>query len=149
MASIDYDSLLAEIKRDKAEMNAVFDTAIAGVEALMALQARQHPATQDASRQVRQVQPRRDEVRKALFGRDPLRPTVADLAVTVMSENDQPIHISELRQKIKEKGREVTEQVLRDSLTRRDKVGRFKKHGGAMFSLCPAFESGNGHYEQN
>src|SRR5215203_3559740 len=127
---VDYREVLIDLENRKAEyLDRIvkIDAAIAGIKAL------EQP--EQALLGSMPLPFPRPVARKALFGRDPSQLTWADKAAAVLPPNGDPMHLSEIRRKVSEGGREVSEDVLRDSLTRKDKTDRFKKHGRGMFGL--------------
>jgi hypothetical protein len=119
--AIDYREVLDDLETRKAEYQdriAKIDAAIAGIKALeQPEQVRLGSMPLPFPRQV---------PRRGLFGRDPSQPTLAERAVAVMPQNGDPIHVTEIQRKIKEDGKDVRADVLRDTLTRKDRpYGRF------------------------
>lgn len=150
MAQIDYNAVLADLEDQKAKINTALDGAIAGIKTMLAMRAQLPPIAPEVAPRVQQeappINPRAtDKQRRYAFGRDPSQPTLADRAAAAMPQNGDQIHVSEIRRRIKEGGKDVADNVIYDILTRKDKHGRFRKHGRGVFSLNPDFAASNGH----
>jgi len=151
MAQIDYNAVLTDLEDQKAKINTALDGAIAGIKTMLAMRAQLPPVA--PAYVAPQVQPeappnsgRPAEQRgRYAFGRDPSQPTLADLAAAALPPNGNSMHVSEIRRRIGEAGKNVAHNVVYDILTRKDKHGRFKKDGRGMFSLNLDFGSSNGH----
>lgn len=137
--AIDYREVITDLENRKAEYQdriAKIDAAVAGIKAL--------EGPEQAKLGSLPLPFPRSVPRKALFGRDPSKPTLAERAVAVMPQNGDPIHVTEIQRKIKESGKDVRADVLRDTLTRKDRPhGRFVSHGRGMYSVNLDFSRSN------
>jgi len=143
--AIDYRAMIAAIEAERAKINAAADSAISGIKTMLAMLAPSRPAAQSAAPASTASKPQP----RGLFGRDPSEPTLAERAAAVLPQDGEPLPLADIRQKIQDGGKEVSESVLRDILTRKDKLrGRFRRHGRGMFGLNPNYSANNGHYSQ-